>query len=227
MSIIGALLVVSVLVTVYFWYLATRYFRRFLHAQRQAMTAIGARQYDFRLPPVPNDEIGDLTHFTKDLALALQGSESFFVETLNNLPLLVFVLQADGTVVFVSKTALDTTGLALQDLEGTRFANPSWAWASAGNTLGSAVNWVLGRYLLHFQDRRWFPFKAKTLEVSQRWFQKYGVWSLLMAWLPVGGDALTFIAGVMRVRFVIFFALTAVGKSTRYAILLGIMQAVG
>ena len=47
-----------------------------------------------------------------------------------------------------------------------------WAWASVGNTLGSAVNWLLGRYLLHFQDRKWFPFKARNLGVSQRWFQK-------------------------------------------------------
>lgn len=99
-----------------------------------------------------------------------------------------------------------------------------WLWASAGNTLGSAVNWILGRYLLHFRDRRWFPFRADNLGRSQRWFQKYGVWSLLLAWMPVGGDALTFIAGVMRVRFVVFISLTAIGKATRYAILLGLLE---
>jgi membrane protein YqaA with SNARE-associated domain len=101
-----------------------------------------------------------------------------------------------------------------------------WAWASAGNTLGSAVNWAIGRYLLHFQDRRWFPFRQENLGVAQRWFQKYGVWSLLMAWLPVGGDALTFIAGIMRVNFLVFFALTAIGKATRYAILLGMLEVI-
>ena len=96
-----------------------------------------------------------------------------------------------------------------------------WAWASAGNTLGSAVNWLIGRYMLHFQDRRWFPFKPDSLGMAQRWFQKYGVWSLLMAWAPIGGDALTFIAGIMRVRFDVFIVLTGIGKSARYAILLG------
>ena len=101
-----------------------------------------------------------------------------------------------------------------------------WAWATAGNTLGAAVNWVLGRYLLHFQDRRWFPFRADTLGTAQRWFQKYGVWSLLLAWAPVGGDALTFIAGMMRVRFWLFFLLTGIGKGARYAILLGIVEIV-
>ena len=98
------------------------------------------------------------------------------------------------------------------------------AWASAGNTLGAAVNWALGRYLLHFQERRWFPFKADALGSAQRWFNRWGVWSLLFAWLPVGGDALTFIAGMMRVPFWLFFLLTAIGKTARYAILLGLLQ---
>ena len=97
-------------------------------------------------------------------------------------------------------------------------------WASAGNTLGAAVNWALGRYLLHFQDRRWFPFRADSLGAAQRWFNRWGVWSLLFAWLPVGGDALTFIAGMMRVPFWLFFILTAIGKTARYAILLGLLE---
>lgn len=97
-----------------------------------------------------------------------------------------------------------------------------WLWASVGNTLGSVVNWALGRYLLHYQDRRWFPFKAGSMDMSQRWFQKYGVWSLLLAWAPVGGDALTFIAGFMRVHFVPFIILTGIGKALRYAILVAI-----
>ena len=94
-----------------------------------------------------------------------------------------------------------------------------WAVATAGNSLGAAVNWVLGRYLTRFEDRRWFPFKPESLHRAQAWFQKYGVWSLLFAWLPIGGDALTFIAGVMRVRFGLFFLLTAIGKGARYAVL--------
>ena len=101
-----------------------------------------------------------------------------------------------------------------------------WLWASTGNTLGSAVNWALGRYLRHFEDRRWFPFKRSNLGRAQDWFQKYGVWSLLMAWLPVGGDALTFIAGMMRVSFPVFLILTAIGKATRYAILLVMVEAI-
>ena len=53
--------------------------------------------------------------------------------------------------------------------------------ATLGNTLGAVVNWVLGRYLLHFQGRRWFYFSSAQIEKAQRWFQRYGFWSLLLA----------------------------------------------
>ncbi|MGV6806424.1 MAG: YqaA family protein [bacterium] len=97
-----------------------------------------------------------------------------------------------------------------------------WLVASVGNTLGSAVNWALGRYLTHFESRSWFPFKPASLHRAQAWFQKYGVWSLLLAWLPVGGDPLTFIAGVMRVNFWKFLILVAIGKAARYGLLIAI-----
>ena len=95
-----------------------------------------------------------------------------------------------------------------------------WIWASVGNTLGSVVNWGLAKYLLHFSDRRWFPFKPDTLGRAQRWFNRYGVWSLLLAWAPIGGDALTFVAGLMRVRFGVFLLLVGVGKAARYALII-------
>ena len=90
--------------------------------------------------------------------------------------------------------------------------------------MGAAVNWGLGRYMLHFEDRRWFPFKRDKLRRVQERFQRFGVWSLLFAWLPVGGDALTFVAGVMRVRFDLFLLLTGIGKGARYAVLLGLIE---
>ncbi len=90
------------------------------------------------------------------------------------------------------------------------------AVATLGNTLGAVVNWVLGRYLLHFQDRRWFYFSSAQIEKAQRWFQRYGFWSLLLAWMPVGGDALTLIAGVMKVRMWLFLLLVGTGKALRY-----------
>lgn len=94
-----------------------------------------------------------------------------------------------------------------------------WGVATAGNTLGAGFNWVLGRYLLHFQDRRWFPFKAGSLDKAQYWFKRYGVWTLLLSWLPVGGDALPFIAGMLRVNPWLTLLLCGIGKGGRYAVL--------
>ncbi len=88
--------------------------------------------------------------------------------------------------------------------------------ATLGNTLGAVVNWLLGRYLLHFQGRRWFYFSQKQIDKAQRWFQRYGFWTLLLAWMPVGGDALTLIAGIMRVRLWLFLLLVGIGKALRY-----------
>ena len=88
--------------------------------------------------------------------------------------------------------------------------------ATLGSPLGAVVNWIMGRYLLHFQDRRWFYFKPDQVEKAQRWYGKYGFWSLLLAWLPVGGDALTFIAGIMKVRLSVFLVLVGSGKAARY-----------
>ena len=88
--------------------------------------------------------------------------------------------------------------------------------ATLGNTLGAVVNWALGRYLLHFQDRRWFYFSKEQIEKAQQWFQKYGFWSLLLAWMPFGGDALTLIAGIMRTPMWLFLLLVGTGKGLRY-----------
>lgn len=125
---------------------------------------------------------------------------------------------------FIAATLLPFySELALAGLQAAGYDPAAlWLWATAGNTLGAAVNWAIGRWLLRFRDRPWFPFKPDKLGMAQRWYRRWGVWSLLMAWLPVGGDALTFIAGVMRVHFGLFFVLTAIGKGLRYAAVLGL-----
>jgi membrane protein YqaA with SNARE-associated domain len=96
--------------------------------------------------------------------------------------------------------------------------------ATVANTLGSSTNWLLGRWFLRFQDRRWFPVKAASMAKAGRWFDRYGKWSLLLAWLPIVGDPLTVVAGVMRVAFLPFVVLVGVGKLARYAAVLALAQ---
>jgi membrane protein YqaA with SNARE-associated domain len=81
------------------------------------------------------------------------------------------------------------------------------------------LNWLLGRSLERFRGRRWFPVPNKALDRGQRWFGRFGAWSLLLSWLPVGGDALTLVAGVLRVPFWRFVVLVALGKVGRYVVL--------
>lgn len=95
-----------------------------------------------------------------------------------------------------------------------------WAVATTGNTLGACVNWVLGRWCLHWQDKKWFPFKTEDLDKADRWFAKWGVWSLLLSWVPVIGDPITFAAGFLRVNFGVFVLLVTIAKGGRYVAVL-------
>ena len=90
------------------------------------------------------------------------------------------------------------------------------AVATVGNTAGALINWLLGRFCLRWRDRKWFPVKPLALARATRWFQHWGSWTLLFAWLPVVGDPLTLVAGILRVNFWLFLALVAVGKAVRY-----------
>ena len=89
-------------------------------------------------------------------------------------------------------------------------------FASFGNVLGSVFNWGLGFYARNLTIKKWFPFKETQIERSSKWFSKFGKWSLLFAWLPIVGDPLTFVAGLLRVRFLDFIILVAIGKVSRY-----------
>ena len=91
-------------------------------------------------------------------------------------------------------------------------------FASFGNVLGSVFNWGLGFYARNLTIKKWFPFKETQIERSSKWFSKFGKWSLLFAWVPIVGDPLTFVAGLLRVRFLDFIILVAIGKVSRYLI---------
>lgn len=98
------------------------------------------------------------------------------------------------------------------------------AVATTGNVLGAVVNWFLGRYLLHFQDRKWFPIKDKQLRKATKFYNKWGVWSLLFAWMPIIGDALTVVAGVFKANIWLFLFLVTIGKGSRYMAVLYVVD---
>ena len=93
--------------------------------------------------------------------------------------------------------------------------------ATAGNVLGSLVNWALGRFLSGFRDHRWFPIDDRSFSRASDWYGRYGVWSILLSWLPIIGDPLTVVAGALRVDLSRFLIFVSIGKAARYLFVAG------
>lgn len=124
---------------------------------------------------------------------------------------------------FTSATLLPGTSEAvLAALYATRAADPLALLFVAGiaNTAGSCINWLMGMFVTRFRERRWFPASPAQLARAEAWYGRYGLWSLLLSWVPVIGDPLTVVAGVMRVPFPVFLAIVAIAKTGRYAFVL-------
>jgi len=94
--------------------------------------------------------------------------------------------------------------------------------ATLGNVLGSALNWWLGRSVERFRHKRWFPVSPKKLDKAQQFYGRYGRWSLLLSWMPVIGDPLTLIAGIMGEPLWRFLLIVTVAKAARYLVLAAI-----
>lgn len=90
--------------------------------------------------------------------------------------------------------------------------------ATAGNTLGAVLNWGIGRYAATW--RASLSLDEASFQRACRWFQRWGIWSLLLSWLPVVGDPLTLVAGALRTAFAPFLLLVLAGKASRYLVVL-------
>lgn len=93
------------------------------------------------------------------------------------------------------------------------------AVAIVGNVLGSVLNWVLGRCVERFRHKRWFPVSEAKLAKAQQSYLRYGHWSLLLSWVPIIGDPLTVVAGIMREPFWRFLLIVTLAKGMRYLVL--------
>jgi len=88
--------------------------------------------------------------------------------------------------------------------------------ASLGNVLGSVFNWICGYYANYFINKKWFPINQKHIDKASKIFNKYRKWSLLLGWVPIIGDPITFVAGSLRYSFLPFLLLVSIGKVGRY-----------
>lgn len=128
----------------------------------------------------------------------------------------LFASSVLASTLLPGGSELTLTALAL----GGEFDHWTILWvATLGNTLGGLSNWVIGYWV----SRR-YPLQgskqADRHPVAWRWVQRYGVWTLLLSWLPVIGDPLVLLAGWLRMRFRYVVPLVLLGKGLRYALLL-------
>ncbi|MBK9080581.1 MAG: DedA family protein [Rhizobiales bacterium] len=99
---------------------------------------------------------------------------------------------------------------------------PVWALvavAGLGNVLGSLINYALGWFVTRFENRRWFPASRAQIDKAEGWYRRYGKWSLLASWVPIIGDPLTLVAGVLRENVWVFLALVTIAKVGRYLVI--------
>lgn len=103
--------------------------------------------------------------------------------------------------------------------ESSHSAGVLIAVASLGNVLGSCVNWYLGFKIEHYKHKKWFPVSEQKVLQAQVIYQKYGFWSLLFSWVPIIGDPITLIAGLLKENFIRFLLMVILAKTGRYVVL--------
>ena len=122
---------------------------------------------------------------------------------------------------FLAATLLPAQSEAL--LVGTIIYSPEQvlqliAIASIGNTLGSLTNWAIGRFLNHRCASR-IDVELKTVQRAVSLYKRWGWVSLLASWVPIIGDPLTFVSGVMKEPLWRFIVIVSFAKTLRYVVL--------
>lgn len=98
-------------------------------------------------------------------------------------------------------------------------AQPLVLTATVGNVLGSLTNYALGYWASQNLIKKWLKMSDDDFLRARQRFERYGLFSLLFAWVPVIGDPLTVIAGILRIQLHWFIVLVGTGKLLRYIVL--------
>lgn len=91
--------------------------------------------------------------------------------------------------------------------------------ATAGNTLGACTTYGIGFYGSAWVIQNLLRMDARSRMRAERFYTRFGVWSLLFSWLPIVGDPLCLAGGLLRVHFGVFLLLVSLGKLVRYGLL--------
>jgi len=91
--------------------------------------------------------------------------------------------------------------------------------ATIGNVLGALTNYALGYWGSLIVIQRWLKMSEADFVQAESRFKKYGMFSLFLAWLPIIGDPLTVMAGILRIRLLWFVIIVTTGKLLRYVVI--------
>jgi membrane protein YqaA with SNARE-associated domain len=93
---------------------------------------------------------------------------------------------------------------------------PTIAVLTLGNYAGNVLNYYLGYVGEYWVLEKYFLIKKERMQRAKKWFEKYGPPILLLSWLPVVGDPISFIPGIVRYNFFKFSVYILIGKIIRY-----------
>ncbi|WP_239060136.1 YqaA family protein [Alteromonas genovensis] len=96
--------------------------------------------------------------------------------------------------------------------------------ASSGNILGALVNYVLGFKYGRVVATKLLRISENAFLRASHFFTRWGKWSLLLCWVPIIGDPITLVAGVLRSNFWFFLCVVTMAKTARYSLLLFILS---
>jgi len=96
--------------------------------------------------------------------------------------------------------------------------------ATAGNTCGAVTTLAIGVWGSDWLVARVLRIDEESRERAEQRFKRWGSWGLLFSWLPVVGDPLCLVAGLMQIPLLRFFLLVASGKLARYAAVAGLVS---
>jgi membrane protein YqaA with SNARE-associated domain len=127
-----------------------------------------------------------------------------------------FGLSTLFIVAFVSATLLPMGSEPV--LYGLLRLNPDMFWsailvATAGNTLGGALDWWIG-YGAHQVLDKYAHSRSHVKAID--WLSRLGPRACLLSWLPVVGDPLCAVAGWLKLPFWPCVGYMLVGKFLRY-----------
>ncbi|MCD6581681.1 MAG: DedA family protein [Desulfuromusa sp.] len=91
--------------------------------------------------------------------------------------------------------------------------------ATLGNSLGSGTSYLIGYYGGDWLQEKLLRIDKNQQQRAESWFNRYGSWSLLLAWLPIVGDPLCLVSGMLKTPVIRFSLLVTTGKGIRYSIL--------